>query len=135
MTSIGGTRVGFHTFGVRSSEFMNAVSEMRRRENPVPIRDIAEKFGVRCECVQHAIRRLGLMGMRAKMRKAVVIQKPETALEHVDDMLIERGPDTEAGEMTYLVSVDGGKVSGHVCGTVPAAINDCMREWHKCVAK
>lgn len=133
--TIGAQRVGYQTFGRRSPEVESAIIMMRQRVEPVSVRDIADRLGVSVDCVMRVMKKNHLLGIRAKARKVVSIHKAETALEHVDDIRIMRGEDTESGEETYIVSVNDDSVMGHVCGTVPAAINDAMREWRKCAMK
>ena len=73
-------------------------------------------------------KRFGLVGGRDSYgaSKLKCIHKPEGALEYVDDVRIMRGPDTEAGEATYIVSVNEDSIVGLTCGTVAGAINSVM---------
>ena len=73
-------------------------------------------------------KRFGLVSGRDSYRasKLKCIHKPEGALEYVDDVRILRGPDTEAGEATYIASVNEDTIIGLTCGTVAGAINSVM---------
>ena len=91
---------------------------------------IADRVDMSQSAVYCVLKKFGRIKDRRgefRSRKVKSITKVETALEHVDEVRVFRGEDTEAGEPTYIVSLCDEQIIGQTRGSVAQAINCAMQ--------
>jgi hypothetical protein len=135
--TVGAHRVGFMEHG----HFGEAEDAMRARDEleqevlrlcrqGYSTKYISNRMGISHNAAYRIKQQHGLVAKKDghKTTKIKMIRNPESALDYVDDVRIMRGPDSEVGSRTYIVSVNDDKIVGITCGTVAGAINAVMRK-------